>query len=334
LYSVEYKKENTSKIIIGSIMKERDEALYNLAQENEVFIFFEFLPKVVESVCKNYHHKPGVGAPPAKLYDILMNLGIKNYFSRSLRRSKGLIRLMKYAFKLKFKVLSFKTVDKYLNDPCVRIYQDQIIEYTSNPLKFLEKNFATDKTGERTKTFSSWYSLRCNKQIQKRDHINIHITTGSFLHSVAAIDVLAEKGKDNLIFREHVQELKERDYKINLWSGDGVYLARENCTAVQEAGGKPRFHLKKGLTKKSKGHPAWKQMLYYAEEHPEEYDSEYHTRSNVECTNSAKKRKFGDSVRSKNDTAQENESQGSWCCYNFTVLSRAYYELGIEPNFD
>ena len=315
-------------------MKKRDESLYNLAQENEVFIFFEFLPKVIQSVCKNYKHKQGVGAPPAKLYDILMNLSIKHYFGRSLRRSKGLIKLMKKAFRLRFKVLSFKTIDKYLNDSCVRIYQDKIIEYTSNPLKFLEKNFATDKTGERTKTFSSWYSIRTNKEIQKRDHLNIHITTGCFLHPVVAIDVLKEKGKDNIVFRNHVKEIAEQGYDIDIWSGDCVYLSRENCTAVSEVGGNPRFHLKKGLTKRSKGHPAWKQMLYYAEEHPEEYYKEYHTRSNVECTNSAKKRKFGDFVRCKEDVAQENECQGTWCCYNFSILSRAYYELGLEPNFD
>lgn len=315
-------------------MKMRDEALYNLAQENEVFIFFEFLPKVVQLVCKNYCHKQGVGAPPAKLYDILMNLSMKHYFGRSLRRSKGLIKLMNRSFNLRIKVLSFKTISKYLSDPCVRIYQDKIIRYTANPLKFLEKNFATDKTGERTKTFSSWYSIRCNKETEKRDHLNVHLTTGCFLHPVVALDVLAEKGKDNILFRKHVAELAEQGYDLDIWSGDGVYLSRENCTAVAGIGGRPRFHIKKGLTTKSKGHPAWKQMLYYAKEHPEEYDQEYHTRSNVECTNGAKKRKFGDSVRSKNEVAQENECQGGWCCYNFTILSRAYYELGIEPNFD
>lgn len=311
-------------------MKERDESLYNLSQENEVFIFFEYLPRVVYFVCKNDTLWSGVGAPPAKLYDVLMNLSIKQYFGRSLRRSKGLIKLMKGAFKLRFKVLCFKTLDNYLNNSCVRKYLDEIIRYTSNPLKFIEKNFATDKTGERTKTYSSWYSIRCNKETRKRDHVNVHITTGCELHPVVAIDVLTEKGKDNIIFRKHINKIK-KEFPINISSGDGVYLSRENCTAVEKAGGKPRFHLKKGLTKKPKGHPAWKRMLMHAEQNPETYDEEYHTRSNVECTNSAKKRKFGDTVYCKNDTAKEQESHLTWCAYNFTILSRAHYELGIEP---
>src|SRR3990167_5151661 len=152
-------------------MKTRDEALYNLAQENEIFIFFGYLPRVAYFVCKNDSLWKRVGAPPAKLYDVLMNLSIKQYFGRSLRRSIGLIKAIRKAFKLDlkqsslksslnalikairkafkldFKLLCFKTLDNYLNNPCVRNYLDEIIRYTSNPLKFLEKNFATDKTG-------------------------------------------------------------------------------------------------------------------------------------------------------------------------------------------
>jgi transposase len=311
-------------------MKTRDEAWYNLSQENEVFIFFEYLPRVAYFVCKNYSLWKGRGAPPAKLYDVLMNLSIKQYFGRSLRRSIGLIKVMKKAFRLDFKLLCFKTLDNYLNNSCVRKYLDEIIRYTSNPLKFLEKNFATDKTGERTHTRSSWYILRCNKEIKKRDHLNVHITVGCELHPVVAFTALAEKGKDNLVFREHIKKVAN-DFNAKIHSGDGVYLSRENCTAVEEVGAKPRFHLKKGLTKKPKGHLAWKKMLKDAEENPEKYDKEYHTRSNVESTNKAKKQKFGDYVLCKKDTAKEQESELTWCCYNFSVLSRAYYELDIEP---
>ncbi len=157
-----------------------------------------------------------MGAPPAKLYDVLMNLSIKQYFGRSLRRSMGLIRLMKKSFKISFRVLCFKTLDNYLNNPYLKKYLDKLTTYTSNPLRFLEKNFATDKTGERTVTRSSWYSIRCNKEIKKRDHINVHITTGCELHSVTSVDVLVEKGKDNIIFRNHVKALEKEGYNINL----------------------------------------------------------------------------------------------------------------------
>ena len=103
-------------------MKVRNHALYNKAQEDEIFVFFEYLPKVIGIVCKNDSLWKGVGAPPSNLYDVLMNLAIKQYFGRSLRRSIGLIRLMKRAFRLHLKVLCFKTLDNYLNNLCVRKY--------------------------------------------------------------------------------------------------------------------------------------------------------------------------------------------------------------------
>ena len=313
-------------------MKGRIEALYNRSQENEVFIFFSFLPKVALFVCKNDTLWKGVGAPPADLYDVLMNLSIKQYYGKSLRRGMGLIRMSKAAFRLSFKVLCFKTLDNYLNNPGLKPYLDALMRYTANPLKYLEKDFATDKTGERTKTFSSWYSLRCNKKIRKRDHLNVHITVGCCLHSVTAFDALVEKGHDNEIYRKQLSKTA-KDFKINITSGDGAYLSRENCTAAEEVGSQPRYHLKKGLTKKPKGHPAWKHMLVYAEKNPDAYEKEYHVRSAVENTIYAKKTKFGDMIHCKNDTAKEQESQITWSCYNFTVLSRAYYELGIEPSY-
>jgi len=57
----------------------------------------------------------------------------------------------------------------------------------------------------------------------------------------------------------------------------------------------------------------------------------YHLRSNVESTDMAIKAKLGDSVKSKNFTAQANEVLCKLIAYNITVLISAIYELKIEP---
>ena len=101
-------------------MKCRSESKYNLSQENEIFIFCEYLPRVTFFVCKNDSLWRGIGAPPARLYDVLMNLSIKQYFGKSLRRSIGIIKTVKIAFKLKFNTLSFKTLDNYLNNSSIK----------------------------------------------------------------------------------------------------------------------------------------------------------------------------------------------------------------------
>ena len=59
----------------------------------------------------------------------------------------------------------------------------------------------------------------------------------------------------------------------------------------------------------------------------------YHKRSNVESTFSMIKRKFGDSLRRKTDTAQVNETLAKVLCHNLVVLIHEMYELGIEPTF-
>ncbi len=45
------------------------------------------------------------------------------------------------------------------------------------------------------------------------------------------------------------------------------------------------------------------------------------------------KSKFGDSLRSKTDTAMINESLAKVLCHNICCLIQSHYELGIEATF-
>ncbi len=59
----------------------------------------------------------------------------------------------------------------------------------------------------------------------------------------------------------------------------------------------------------------------------------YHRRSNIESTFSALKRKFGDAVRSKTETAAGAEVLAKVLAHNLTVLIMEMHTLGIEPQF-
>jgi hypothetical protein len=65
----------------------------------------------------------------------------------------------------------------------------------------------------------------------------------------------------------------------------------------------------------------------------EDYMDRYHLRSNVESTFSAVKRKFGDSVMSKTDSAMVNEVLCKFLCHNLTCLIQEQEALGIVPVF-
>lgn len=313
---------------------ERDFALYDLIQENEWFFFFETLPALVHYIVGNVDFWRHIGRPPKRASDILTCLLIWQRFpNMSVRNARSFLLFLCSFRIIDVEIPSYKTLTNYQANPRLRYYLDRFIEESSKPLSIIEHDFATDMTGVRTNNFSSWYSLRCGKKMRKRDHIATHISTGVKSNIVTCVNVCVKKGKDNVIFREHVEKTA-RNFKINEWSGDGMYQCRENCTSVSEVGGKPFFKLKKNITKKPKGHPAWKDMVLRRERDGESYDKSYHKRSNVESDNHSKHAKLGDSVRSKLDTAMEHEEHLKWVDYNLLILNRASLEWGVKPHFD
>jgi len=310
----------------------KDEALYNLIQENEIFIFLRFLPMAALFVCKNETLWKGEGRPACNLKDILICLAIQQYFGKSLRRSMGIIRFVTRAAHISVAIPCFKTLDNYMNNPLIKPYLASVIEITSKPLSELERFFATDSTGETTSTASTWFNIRSGRTIEKKDHVTVHITTGTFLNTVTAVTVNAYEGEDNIIFRKHNQ-LTGKNFTIEEHSGDSKYLCKENCEDVESIGGVPFFRPKSNTLVRSDGSYAWLRMMLNYYNHPIKAKRSYNRRLNVESTIHAKKTKFGSHVRSKNDVAKENESTLQWIAYNFSVLSRAYNQYDIEPYF-
>src|SRR5215831_1066819 len=82
-----------------------------------------------------------------------------------------------------------------------------------------------------------------------------------------------------------------------------------------------------------KGCALWEHMYHMFMFQKQTFFEHYHKRSNVESTFSALKRKFGDSLRSKTDTAMVNETLCKALCHNLVVLIHEMTELGIEPIF-
>jgi hypothetical protein len=140
---------------------------------------------------------------------------------------------------------------------------------------------------------------------------------------VPAVDVDTQHGKDNAYMREH----------INDWGGDYAYCSRDNCTAVAAVGGVPWLKPKASYGIRAKGSPAYRAMVRAFRETPDFSMRHYHKRSNAESTIGAKKRKFGATVRSKLDSAKENEEHLGWAVYNFGPLARARYEHKLKPKW-
>ncbi|HLY77457.1 MAG TPA: transposase, partial [Thermoplasmata archaeon] len=81
------------------------------------------------------------------------------------------------------------------------------------------------------------------------------------------------------------------------------------------------------------GPAAWHKAFHLFQANREEFDRNYHKRSNVESVFSALKRKFGENIRSRKPVAQVNEILCKLIAYNLTVVVHEMFENGIAPNF-
>ncbi|MCK5112236.1 MAG: transposase [Thermoplasmatales archaeon] len=101
----------------------------------------------------------------------------------------------------------------------------------------------------------------------------------------------------------------------------------KNLQLIDSFGGKAFIPFKKNATGKSVRSALWKKTFHYFQLHKEEFLEHYHKRSNVESTFAAIKKKFGESVKSKNRVAQENELLCKIIAYNITVLIHEMIQL-------
>ena len=298
----------------------RDEVLYNKVQESEFLNFFEFVRYLTNYICKG-----------RKMKSMIQCLLIWRKFPNlSVRRARGFLLLLRRFDIISIDIPCFKTLSNYNENNSLQIILDKLIEKSSKPLSIIEHDFATDSTGIRTQLFSTWFSLRCKKRIRRRDHLTVHTTIGVKSGIVTALNIGINQGKDNKIFREHVDKTSE-NFKINEWSGDGMYWCKKNCRKVSERGGKPYFKCKSSWNGKQDGFPSWKEMNKDFVENKEDYDKHYHKRSNVESTNHSKKALHGNSVYSRLPSARINEETLRWINHNISVLNRAMYEWNINP---
>ena len=122
-----------------------------------------------------------------------------------------------------------------------------------------------------------------------------------------------------------------QNFTIRETSADAAYLSYDNVEFVGQAGGTPYILFKDNTTALKGG--LFTKMFHLYNLNRDEFLSHYHKRSNIETTNMMIKTKFGDSLRSKTDTAMINESLAKVLCHDICCLIQSQCELGIEATF-
>jgi hypothetical protein len=187
-----------------------------------------------------------------------------------------------------------------------------------------------DSSGFGTSRFARWWDHKYGRPVQECMWVKCHAMTGVKTNVVTAVKVDLRHDGDTSQFVPLV-DATAKGFRIGEVSADAAYGADANFASVEKHGGTAYIAFKSSATGAMGG--TFGKMFHYYQFNREDYLKHYHKRSNVESTFSMMKAKFGDSLRSKTDTALINEALCKILCHNLCCLIQSAYELGITAKF-
>lgn len=300
---------------------------YNLAQTNEK----DHFQALLSDLCRNVPDLPAAktGRKRIPLADALFSAVFKVYSTLSTRRfmcdleeahRRGHVGLVPH----------FNSILNCLENPDVTPILFGLIQQSALPLCEVETDFAVDSSGFLTCRYIRWFDVKYGSTKQQQEWVKVHIISGVRTNIIAGVEILDKRANDSPQLPALVKAAA-KGFKIAEVSADKAYAGRENFDAVAEVGGTLYAAFKVNTTGGVGG--LFEKIYHLFCLNKEDYLRHYHKRSNVESTFSVVKRVFGDSLRSKTDTAMVNEALAKLLAHNVVVVIHEMYELGIDPTF-
>ena len=330
-YYLTVEKETAEGIVTERVALTSKQAwsAYNAAQAQEIRLFDELLQDLVSVIPEP--EREGAGRPPLPLRDQLFCAIQKVYSQLSSRRAKSLFDNAADRGQIS-KPPHFNASTKLLNREDVTAILHELVNRTALPLAELERDFAVDSTGFRTSTFGAYCT---EKHSVKRRNIwlKAHFMSGVKTNIVTDVIITDAGGADVTQFTPLVKATAAVGFNIEEVSADKAYSSRANHEVVGEVGGQAFIPFKNNTTGKSGGSALWRKAYILFKLQEDEFNEHYHKRSNVESTIGAIKQKFGETLKSRNTTAQVNELLCKTIAYNITVLIHEMFEHGVNVDF-
>lgn len=323
-YRVKQKNEfeNSNSVIANKWTR------YNKSQMNEIELFENFLYELVNTI---EDEEKTVGRPRTPIQDLLFCSIQKTYTQLSLRREH--IVLKRAAANNKITCIpGINAVSAFLNREDVTPILQKLLRLSAFPMASIEENFAVDSSGFRTTNYSEWCKEK-HRTGKKNEWLKAHIITGVITNIVADMVVTDGYSADTKEFIPLIEGIRGT-FDIKRVTGDKGYLSRKNYNLGRTYGFEVFIPFKSNVTGKQRGSKAWFDAFYFFKNNEDEFMKIYHERSNVEATFGAIKKKMGDSLKSKNRTAQINELYCKIIAYNITMVIRGMYLNDIDVCFN
>ncbi len=314
---------------------------YTDAQTHEGDLF----PKLLRALCDTIETPPQTcGRPTLSLADMVYACGLKVYGTLSTRRSMSTVRSAEADGQMDH-VPHFTTIARYLRKQELTPLLRALIVESALPLSGIEQDFALDSSGFASTAYNRWFDHKWGNAKREVQWVKLHICCGVQTNIVTVADATNNMSADSPYLPSFVRTTAEH-FNVREVSADAAYSSWANATAIEAVGATPFIAFKKGAVAerihrgkpgakgKVQSNPAWKRMFHHFSLREADFLAHYHRRSNVETCFHMIKSKFRDVVRAKDLTGQVNEVLLKVLCHNLSVLIRAMYNLGIEPDFE
>lgn len=306
----------------------QDWPMYDMAQTTEKRHFQSLLSDLCRGITEP-PRKPGRGRKPIPLRDAVFAAAFKVYSTVSARRfmcdladAEDLGHILK--------VPHFTSIADTLESPAVTPILRALIAESSRPLASVEQDFTGDLSGCTTCRFETWYDHKYGIVRRQHEWVKVHIMVGVKTNIITAVEIRGKDAQDAPLLPAMLDTTAER-FTMREVSADKVYASLKNYAEIAKHGATPFISFKSIHT--GAGGGLWAKMFHYYNLNREDFLNHYHKRSNVETTFSMVKAKFGDSLRSKTDTAMVNEALCKLLCHNICCLVSSIHELKISATF-
>jgi len=220
----------------------------------------------------------------------------------------------------------YNSIFRTLENPETTAILKRLVIQSSLPLRSVESSFAFDASGFSTCRFLRWFDEKYGVTRKKAEWVKCHIACGVKTNVVTAVEI--NDAGDSVMLPTLVATTAQ-NFTMKEVSADKAYSSFANLEFIADCDAEP-FIAFKNNSRGDTGPTTWERMHAHFTLNREDYLRHYHKRSNVESTFSMIKGKFGDSVRSKTDTAMTNEVLCKVLCHNLCCLVHAIHELKIK----
>ena len=336
----------------------RDWHLYNCAQVNEGMDFLSLLGGLVDLLnVVEFRFRPncGRGRPRFPLGPIIFAFACKAYYGLSSRRlhsqlemaaDQGYLRALPPGFFDADSDVAFNSSDAAVDSPiprfntvCYYLRADwmtpillELVTVSATPVRELETAFAVDGTGWGTHPFERWLDHRLEVETVRHGWVKVHIISGDLTNVISRAVISPSAHHDNPYFPELVTSTAQH-FKMGKVQADMAYSSRVNHDLVRGLGAEFYVPFKSNAAPAAEDGAAWSDALEFFNSFPDEFNDEYHQRSNVESTNSALKRKFPAQLRFKEFSGHVNEILCKVISYNLGIVAREMRMRGVVPDF-